>query len=405
MHVVIVLDHAHINGGQAKVALDSALGLRARGHAVTLFAAVGPIDPRLPAAGIEVICLDQADVHSTSSKLTFAIQAFWNGPAAKALASRLAACPPDTIVHVHGWAKALSPSIGRAIAASGLASVYTMHEYFLVCPNGGFYIYPQQRICPLTPMSVACITTNCDSRSYPRKMWRVARQAALNHASRLKETARDIIAISQLQYDVVSPHMPPGTRWHRVDNPISAIDPGPKPGGPPGEFLFVGRLSPEKGVGLFLEAARRIGIRPRVVGDGPSGDELRAAYPEAEFLGWKNPAEVSDLMRSARALVFPSIWYEGQPLTVYEALALGTPVIVSDACAGREAVIDGVTGRWFASQNVDALAGALRELADDPTAMAMSAEAYSRYWAAPLTLDRHLDRLEQVYGDVLSRAG
>ena len=72
LHVVLVLDHAHINGGQAKVAIESALGLRARGHAVTLFAAVGPIDPRLPEAGVEVLCLGQDDVQSTGNKLAFA---------------------------------------------------------------------------------------------------------------------------------------------------------------------------------------------------------------------------------------------------------------------------------------------------------------------------------------------
>lgn len=401
MHIVIILDHAYINGGQAKVALDSALGLRARGHQVTLFAAVGPVDPRLLEAGVDVICLNQADVHSAASKLNFAVQAFWNQSAAKALATCLANCPPDTIVHVHGWAKALSPSIGRAITASGLRSVYTMHEYFLVCPNGGFYIYPQERICQLRPMSADCISTNCDSRSYPRKIWRVARQAALNHASRLKEAARDIIAISQLQYDVVSPHMPPDTRWHRVDNPIAAEDCGPKEVHSSGEFLFVGRLSPEKGVSLFLEAARRVGIHARIVGDGPSGGELRSSYPEAEFLGWKNPQEVSELMRGARALVFPSIWYEGQPLTVYEALALGTPVIVSDACAGREAVTDGRTGRWFKSQSIEALADALNDLGDDETVSRMSTQAYQNYWSKPLTLERHLTRLEEVYLSVL----
>ena len=72
MHVVIVIDHAHVNGGQAKVAIDSALGLRARGHRVTFFAAVGPADPRLAQAGVNVVCLDQDDIETAASKLAFA---------------------------------------------------------------------------------------------------------------------------------------------------------------------------------------------------------------------------------------------------------------------------------------------------------------------------------------------
>ena len=109
-------------------------------------------------------------------------------------------------------------------------------------------------------------------------------------------------------------------------------------------------------------------------------------------------------MRRARALVFPSVWYEGQPLTVYEALAVGTPVIVSDACAGREAVSDGETGLWFRSGDAESLAGRLRAVQDDALAARMSRAAYSQYWAAPLTMERHLDALAGVYAAVLREA-
>jgi glycosyltransferase involved in cell wall biosynthesis len=102
-------------------------------------------------------------------------------------------------------------------------------------------------------------------------------------------------------------------------------------------------------------------------------------------------------MREARALVFPSVWYEGQPLTVYEALALGTPVIVSDACAGREAVSGGETGFWFRSGDARALAARLTQLSDDALAGRMSTTAYTAYWAAPLTIKRHLATLLSVY--------
>ncbi|GJD99602.1 glycosyltransferase family 4 protein [Methylobacterium isbiliense] len=409
MHIVLVLDHAHVNGGQAKVAIDSAVGLRARGHDVTLFAAVGPVDPRLTEAGVEVVCLGQDDLNSASSKLAFAAQVVWNAPAARALAARLSACDPArTLVHVHGWAKALSPAIGRVLARCGLPVTYTMHEFFLVCPNGGFYDFRRHEICHRTPLSGACIATNCDSRSYAHKALRLVRHVALDRVSGMRAVFRHVVTISALQESVITPHMPPGTVFHRVDNPIPAVDHGPKP--VPGEhFLFVGRLSPEKGAPHFAEAARQAGLRSVFVGDGPSGAMLRARYPEAVFLGWKSPAEVAGLMRAARALVFPSVWYEGQPLTVYEALATGTPVIVSDACAGREAVADGETGLWFPSGDAAALAAHLRTLSDDGVARRMSAAAHARYWAAPLSLERHLDRLTAVYtlvqADHAARAG
>ncbi|SDA24377.1 Glycosyl transferases group 1 [Methylobacterium sp. UNC378MF] len=404
VHVVLVADHAAINGGQAKVAIESALGLAARGIRVSLFAAVGPVDPRLEPAGIRVVCLEQDDVTTARSKLAFAAQAIWNKPARRALAAELAACDPrDTLVHVHAFAKALSPSIGPALRTSGLPCLYTMHEFFLVCPTGGFYAYPEQRICHRTPMSAACIVANCDARSYPRKVARMIRHAGLAHVARLPELFSHIITISDLQESVVRPLMPRGTVFHRVDNPI-AVARAPVHAGPPGDVLFVGRISTEKGAPIFAEAARRAGVRAAFVGDGPERAELAARYPEAAMLGWRDAEAVQALMRQARALVFPSVWYEGQPLTVYEALACGTPVIVSDACAGREAVTDGETGFWFRSGDPDALAAHLLRLSDDSLAARMGRAAHDRYWAAPLTLDAHLDRLESVYETVMRAA-
>ncbi|SFL31139.1 glycosyltransferase family 4 protein [Methylorubrum salsuginis] len=403
MPIIVVADHAHINGGQAKVAIDSALGLAARGHAVTFFAAVGPADPRLEAAGIETILLDQVDVTTTSSLARFGVQWLWNQKAAAALGEVLARHDPDdTIVHVHAWAKALSPSIGPVLAGSRAPVVFTMHEYYLACPNGGFYDYPVSAACQRAPVSLGCIAHNCDSRGYARKLMRVGRHVLMRNTGMIDNLAA-VITISRLQRAVLEPHLPADTRWYDVGNPIDAEPLGHKDQNAPGGFVFVGRLSAEKGAGLFAEAARLSGQRAIFVGDGPQRAELEAAYPEAEFLGWHDPAGVKRRLRAARTLVFPSVWYEGQPLTVLESLALGTPVIVSDICAGREAVEDGVSGLWFRSGDPASLAQAMTRLSDDATAQRMSRAAYDGFWADPLTLDRHLDRLERIYREVALR--
>ena len=403
VHVVLVADHAAINGGQAKVAIDSALGLAGRGVRVTLFGAVGPVDPRLEPAGVRVLCLGQHDVTSAPNKFAFAAQAIWNAPAARALAAELNRLDPrETVVHVHAFAKALSPAIGVALRRSGLPVLYTMHEFFLVCPNGGFYDYPAERICHRTPMSGACLTTNCDAQSYPRKLARVVRHVGMTRLAKLPTLFRHVVTISDLQERVVAPLLP-GTTFHRVDNPISVTH-RPVHAGARNDFLFVGRVSKEKGAPVFAEAARLAGVRPVFVGDGEQRAELAARYPEAVMLGWRDAGAVQALMREARALVFPSVWYEGQPLTVYEALACGAPVIVSDACAGREAVEDGETGFWFRSGDANALAAHLRRLSDDALADRMGRAAHARFWAAPLSLESHLDRLSAVYDLVLREA-
>lgn len=401
MRIVFICDHAHINGGQAKVAIQSAAGLARRGFRVDFFAAVGPVDPCLPEAGVAVTLLEQEDVTTAASLARFGAQWLWNEAAEEKLAALLAQCDPDdTIVHVHGWAKALSPSIGSALRRAKLPVVHTMHEFYLVCPNGGFYDYHAARNCGFKPMSASCIAHDCDSRGYHRKLMRVGRHALMQKVSGLYDSARHVITISKLSREAAAPYLPKDTVFHDVANPIDVPDLGQKGAEPLGDFLFVGRISAEKGAKYFAQGAQLAGVKAVFAGDGPEIDALRAQYPEAEFLGWREPAEVRALMRAARALVFPSVWYETQGLSVSEALALGTPVIVSDICAGREAVRDGKNGLWFKSADAEALAAAMRRLLDEETARRMSRAAHDIYWTDPPTLDRHLDRLTAVYGKV-----
>ncbi len=404
--VVICADHASITGGQAKVAIDSALGLHHSGVKTIYFAAAAPVDQRLYDAGVEVVCLGQTDLLGAASRAKAMLQGTWNGLASRALGELLAQLPKqNTIVHVHGWARALSPSIARPIRASGLPAVYTVHEYFLFCPTGGFYNYPDNHICALTPLSPACFATHCDQRNYARKVWRGARLLLAKNFARLPQVFSDYVCISNFQREIVAPYLPSGARMTQISNPIDAPDLGPKESPAAGDFVFVGRLSPEKGVFLFAEAAERLGVTAVFVGDGPLAAELRQRFPSARLLGWRDGAGVRDAMRAAKALVFPSLWYEGQPLTVLEAKALGTPVIIADRCAGRDEIEHEVSGLWFSAGDAGALQAAMARLNDPALAARLSRGAYESYWREPPTLARHVERLTALYHDMLARAG
>lgn len=404
MRVVIVLDVAYLNGGQAKVAIDSAIGLKKLGLEPIFFAAAGPPAPALRQAGIQIETLGQSEFVADPSRLAAFGRGLHNGAASRALAALLETLPArDTIVHVHGFAKALSSAIATPIRRSGLPALYTMHEYYLLCPNGGFYNYRAHHHCPLTPLSGACLATHCDTRSFGFKAWRAARGMVARHWHKTGEAFRDIAYFHPFQRAIIAPHLPPSTRLHEIANPVDIAPMGQKPDPCAGEILFLGRLSAEKGVLLYAEAARRAGILPVFVGDGPEAANLRALYPEARLLGWHDEAGVRAQLRAARALVFPSLWYEGQPLSVLEALALGTPVIAGDGSAGRESVVDGKTGLWFKQADAADLARAMTMLRDDARITQFSRNAYARYWDDPLTIERHCARLMQIYEALLAR--
>lgn len=396
--IVICSDFAAITGGQAKVAIESAIGLKKQGHRVIFFAATAAPDPSLAAAGIELISLGQHDILSHPSALGAAIQGIWNTDAATALARLLTGLPRDnTVIHVHGWAKALSPHIAGPIAKSGLPAAYTLHEYFMFCPNGGFFNYQTSAVCTLKPLSLDCWRTHCDVRKYPHKLWRAARQVYAEHIAHLPDVFSDYITISAFEETIVDSYIPKRARRHRLPNPVAVEDLGQKADPAKGDIIFVGRLSPEKGAFLFAEAARKIGLVPVFIGDGHIAGELAARYPEAKLLGWQKGDDLRKLMRNARALVFPSLWYETQGLTALEAKALGVPVIVADNCAARDEIEDGVTGLWFKSGDAVDLARALKEMGDDARVTALSRAAYRSYWSAPYTLDRHIAGLVAIY--------
>ena len=270
MTVVICLDYASLKGGQERVAFDSAIGLKRQGHRPIVFTAFGPTAPLLSEAGIDTICLDQNA--KVSSNAVLAIHNVWNRPVAAALEKLLKKLPKgETVIHAHGWAGALSPAIAGPIARSGCPAIFTIHDYSMFCPNGGFYNYRRNHICTLTPLSTACWTTDCDGRSYARKLIRNTRLSTARCVAGLPRVFDDYIAISDLQQNIVTPFLPGSVALHRVSNPVSVPDLGPRPdhGTVSGDVMFVGRLTPEKGVMLFAEAARAVGLIPTFIGEGP----------------------------------------------------------------------------------------------------------------------------------------
>lgn len=403
LDVVIVNDRAFAGGGASKVALHSAIGLAQRGHRVTLFAAQGPAVPDLAAAGVEVRLLGQDDL-AGGGRAAMALQGLWNRRAATELDRLLSARPAGrTVVHVHSWSKALSASVFAAAGRSGHRVVATLHDYGFVCPNAALHDFPAGVACGRTPMSLACLTRHCDARARAHKLWRVARQAMLLGPARAANVLAAAVCVTDYSRTVMRPLVPERLEMVVVANPIDVVDAGPADPARSRHFAYVGRFSREKGVLVAAEAARLAGVELVLVGDGELRGEVERIAPTATITGWLAPEAVGTAIRSARAVVVPSLWRETQGMVVPEAFGAGVPVVASTDTAPAAAIEPGVTGLLFDNGDARSLATVLRRLADDDALVAaLGAAAHRRYWGRPATLDHHLDGLEALYDRVLA---
>jgi glycosyltransferase involved in cell wall biosynthesis len=168
----------------------------------------------------------------------------------------------------------------------------------------------------------------------------------------------------------------------------------------PGEYyLFLGRLSPEKGVDRLLDGWR-VGTPPGrlvIVGDGPDGPRLRRDAPTSvEFRGAVTPDLIPGILARARALVLPSVSYEGAPRSVLEAYAAGVPVIASANGALPELVADEVSGLLVPSGNAESWRVALDRLTADDVSERLGDGAWEA-WRDKHSPSRGIENLERAY--------
>jgi len=403
MNIIILNDYASVRGGSAQVAIKSAVGLADLGYPVVFVYGGGEVVSALDHRNITLVNLGQYDLLSNPSKIDSAKNGLWNFTVEKKLLSFLKQFDVrNTVVHIHSWVKSLSISVFSVVFQLNLPFVVTLHDYFSVCPNGGFYNYPQEKICLCKPMSTQCLLANCDARSYFHKLWRSVRQI-LYSCSKFPYNVTNFITVSKYSEQILRRYLPSDSVYWRINNPVESIQSYPATPRNSQIFTYIGRLSKEKGLELLTGLKKFTGESFRFVGVGDLEPILKDFFPEAKFLGWCDWPEIDCALRDTRALLFTSQLYETQGLVVAEAAARGVPAIVSDVTAAKDFVEHKKTGLLFKSGSVESLEEQmLLASADDSLVESMGIECYNRYWGSPLSLSLHLKSLLSCY-DIIIR--
>lgn len=307
-----------------------------------------------------------------------------------------------TIIHIHGWTKALSSSVFDIAFKMKFKVVLTLHDYFTACPNGGYFNYQTNEICHLNPMSWKCIKCNCDSRNYSFKIYRVIRQFVQNKIVKLNKKLQYAISISNLSEDILKSMFKKNIKIKRINNPIDIIENTRTEISNNDYYLFVGRISKEKGIELFCEAIKYLKLKGIAIGDGKMLDQIRSKYSEINFLGWQNSYSVKKYMEGAKALIFPSQWYEGAPLTTIEAMSIGLPCIVSTKCSAKELIKDNVNGLLFDGTQKD-LENTILKYESKIDLQEMSKCAYKEFCNTENQNEQYVKNLIDYYREIQKR--
>jgi glycosyltransferase involved in cell wall biosynthesis len=373
-------------GGEDAVVRAEQIALERAGHQVQQHIEENPVSPARAAVALA--------------------GSLWNPLSARRVVDAIDAARPD-VAHVHNTWFASSPSVLSALRRRRIPVVMTVHNYRLICVNALFLRdgAPCEKCLDHGPWPA--IRHRCYRGSRATSAVAAAGIAVHRGLDTWSRLVDRFIVLSEFARGRLVRAGLPSHRLTRGSNFVE--DPGPRATVPSKSrnVLFVGRLSPEKGVQVLLDAWRTAALgelRLDVIGDGPDRARLEEiASPGVAFLGRRPAAEVMSRLLQARALVIPSVWYEGQPVTALESLAAGTPLILS-GIGGLPEILGGGDGGWITPVNrSDALARRLELLANDHAVDARSAHARQRYLDA-FTPSAAVVRLEAVYADAQNSA-
>lgn len=334
-------------------------------------------------AGHQVITYykNNDDISGFRSMLLTSVKTIWNPATVIEFRKLLKKDRPD-VVHCHNTFPLISPAIYWACAKESIPVVQTLHNYRLLCPSANLFfkgeIY-ESSIGKLFPW-----------QAVRDRVYRNSRVGTLVVASMLflhriigtwKNKVTLYIALTQFHKEkmiegglpenliMVKPNFISEEPETMISDSLNIEINRPI-------LLFVGRLSPEKGCSLLIHAWKKVEQKNKkkplllIAGDGPEKNLLEnlcnsLSLKEIRFLGLQSREQIQYLMAKADFLIFPSLWYEGFPMTIVEALNRGLPVVASNIGSMRSIIVDGINGFKFKPGDIDDLTDCIKNVLEN----------------------------------------
>jgi glycosyltransferase involved in cell wall biosynthesis len=336
-----------------------------------------------------------------------ALQTVYSQPSYHRLLEVLTRERPD-IVHFHNTFPLISPSAYYACRKSGIPVIQSLHNPRLICPAASFYREGRNCTdCLGKKLPYPAVVHACYHNSYIHTSGVVAMLALHRLRGTWAHAVDRYVVASTFYQDLFTRAGLPAEKIVRLPHFVTPTVPY-REDRPEGNYaLFVGRLDPEKGVGVLLEAWQESDVPLKVRGSGAMEGEVREfidRHPTSsvELIGRLSRDDLYRLIAGARFLVWPSSSeYETFGFVAVESFSLGVPVISSRIGVNQEMVREGETGLLFTPGDARDLAGKVRWAWDHPRELAVMGRQARGEYEAKYTVDRHYDSLIQLYQQAL----
>ena len=409
MKILMVHKFYYVEGGAERYYFNLSALLQRQGHEVIPFAMNHPRNLASPYSKYFVDYFEpdkQLASPRLGDSLKTAARVIYNRQARRKIEELIDAVKPD-IAHVHGVYHHLSPSVLFSLKKKKLPVIFTLHEYKILCPDylfldregrvcercaGKHFWHATTKRCFRNSLTASGLVT---VESYIHRLLRTYHRKVDLYLSPSRFLRGKMIQYGFPQYKV---DWLPYTIQLEQYKPCYHHD---------GYFVYVGRLSHEKGVVELIHAMQRVPqAHLKVVGTGRLGEALQAFVREkgmtnVEFIGYKSGEALREIVRRAMFVVAPSVVYDNSPLAIYEALAHGKPVIGAAIGGIPELIDEEQDGFLFKAGDEDSLVkalGQMLECAPQWPEMGKSGREKAERLFSP---EAHLQRIEQIYARFL----
>ncbi len=320
------------------------------------------------------------------------------------------------IMHVHNFFPLLSPSIFEATKEEGVPSVLTLHNYRLFYPNG--YLMHDGKIDErsIHGSAYSCVFDGV----YRDSILQTAVVAHMIEYHRKRDTwAKNVDCLLCLTDFAKSKFIEAGFPEDTLKVKPNFVEDSFK-----GEnfsqiinqkenfYLFIGRISQEKGIRTLINAWNSIknetNSKLLILGEGPIKKELQReteGNPNISWLGFIDRPKVLDYLKRAKALMFPSEWYEGMPMTILEAFSAATPVL-STNIGSQGGIVDHMkTGLHFEAGDPESMLEIVDRFESNPEKQAEMGMAARREYEEKYTPEVNREKLQNLYRGLLKRGG